>query len=176
MRDSSLNHYEQAFENWLIDHQIPYVHWEEHHRLGPAAGSIKNFDFLLRPESGRKILVEVKGRTFAGATLAGLTGLECWVPRDDVKSLRMWKRALGPDHEAVFVFSYRIMQADVDLDGHEPLVLGPDRYMFFCLRLEDYAQRMRDRSRRWRTVTLAAEDFRRHAKSLAAFLLHCGGQ
>ena len=64
MRDFSLNHYERAFENWLIDHQIPYVHSEEHHRLGPSDGSVKNFDFLLRPESGRKIIVEVKGRTF----------------------------------------------------------------------------------------------------------------
>jgi len=176
MRDSSLNHYEQAFENWLIDHQIPYVHCEEHHRLGPVAGSIKNFDFLLRPESGRRIIVEVKGRTFSGGTLAGLTGLECWVTRDDVKSLRTWKKALGADHEAVFVFAYRVVQADVDFDGHEPLVLGPDRYVFFCVRLEDYAGCMRGRSRRWRTVTLAAEDFRLHAQGLATFLFPAGQQ
>lgn len=170
MRDLSLNHYERAFENWLIDHRIPYVHCKEHHRPGPSDGSVKNFDFLLRPESGRKIIVEVKGRTFAGTTLAGLSGLECWVTRDDVKSLRMWKKALGPDHEAVFVFAYRVAQADVDFDGLEPLTLGADRYAFFCLRLDDYARCMRSRSRKWRTVTLAARDFRRHARTLDELL------
>lgn len=95
MRDLSPNHYERAFENWLIDHHIPYVHSEEHHRPGPSGGSVKNFDFLLSLEAGRRIIVEVKGRTFAGTTLAGLSGLECWVTRDDVASLRMWQKALG---------------------------------------------------------------------------------
>lgn len=170
MRDSSPNHYEWAFENWLIDHRIPYVHSEEHHRPGPVEGSVKNFDFLLQPESGRKIIVEVKGRTFSGTTLAGLSGLECWVTRDDVKSLRTWQRALGIDHEAVFVFAYRIMQADVDFDGHQTLVLGPDRYVFFCIAVEDYARRMRLRSPKWGTMSLTTEDFRRHARGLEAFL------
>jgi len=170
MRDFSLNHYERAFENWLIDHQIPYVHCEEHHRLGPTDGSVKNLDFLLRPESGRKIIVEVKGRTFGGTTLANLSGLECWVTRDDVRSLQTWKKALGADHEAVFVFAYRVAQLDVDFDGQEPLGIGPDRYVFYCLDLDDYARCLKRRSIKWRTVTLAAEDFRRHAKTLGAFL------
>lgn len=172
MRDFSFNHYERAFENWLIDHQIPYVHCEEHHRLGPVDPSVKNFDFLLRPDSGRKILVEVKGRTFGGATLAGMAGLECWVTRDDIKSLQTWSKAMGADHEAILVFAYRVIQADVDFDGHEALTVGPDRYVFFCLRLEDYARRMRDRSRKWRTVTLAAADFRRFVQTLGVFLSH----
>jgi hypothetical protein len=176
MRDFSPNHYERAFENWLIDHHIPYVHSEEHHRLGPVEGSVKNFDFLLRPESGRKVIVEVKGRTFAGATLAGLSGLECWVTRDDVKSLQVWRKVLGADHEAILVFAYRIVQADVDFDGHETLVLGPDRYVFFCIRLDDYSRRMKSRSRKWRTVTLAAGDFRRYAQALGAFLSQSGEQ
>ncbi|MEN6336903.1 MAG: HYExAFE family protein [Phycisphaerales bacterium] len=176
MRDFSLNHYERAFENWLIDHHILYVHCEEQHRLGPSEGSVKNFDFLLRPASGRKIIVEVKGRTFSGATLAGLAGLECWVTRDDVKSLQTWQKALGSDHEAVFVFAYRIVLSDVDFDGHETLMLGRNRYVFFCLRLEDYARCMRSRSRRWRTVTLTAGDFRWHAKALGFFLSRTQGE
>lgn len=176
MRDFSPNHYERAFEDWLIDHHIPYVHSEEHHRPGTSGGSVKNFDFLLRLESGRRIIVEVKGRTFAGMTLAGLSGLECWVTRDDVASLRMWRRALGTDHEAVFVFAYRVIQADVDFDGHEALTVGPDRYVFFCLRLEDYARCMKNRSRKWRTATLTAADFRRHARPLGVFLSWQGEQ
>ena len=172
MRDFSPNHYERAFENWLLDHRIRYVRSNEHKRHGPPdeSVSVKNFDFLLLPRPERKIIAEVKGRTFAGATLAGLTGLECWVTTDDVESLRVWKRALGSDHEAVFVFAYRIVQTDVDFDGHEPLTVGPDRYVFFCLRLEDYLQHMRRRSPKWRTVSLSAEDFRRHAVGLPGFL------
>jgi hypothetical protein len=77
---------------------------------------------------------------------------------------------LGSDYEAVFVFAYRVAQADVDFDGHEPLAFGPDRYVFFCLRLDDYARCMKSRSRRWRTVALVAADFRRYAQPLGAFL------
>lgn len=172
MRDFSANHYERAFENWLLDHRIRYVRSDEHKRPGPPdeSASVKNFDFLLLPGLGRKVIAEVKGRTFSGTTLAGLTGLECWVTTDDVQSLGVWKRALGPDHEAVFVFAYRVTRVEVDFDGHEPLVLGPERYVFFCVRLEDYLTHMKGRSPKWRTVSLAAEDFRRHAISLTTFL------
>jgi hypothetical protein len=172
MRDFSPNHYERAFENWLLDHRIPYVRSDEHKRPGPPdeSVSVKNFDFLLLPGLGRKVIAEVKGRTFAGATLAGLTGLECWVTTDDIESLRVWKRALGPDHEAVFVFAYRVVRVDVDFDGHEPLTVGSERYVFFCVRLEDYLRHVKGRSPKWHTVTLAAEDFRQCVTSLAAFL------
>jgi len=170
MRSLSPNHYERAFENWLLDHRIPYAHCDEQRRLGPSSGSVKNFDFLLCPPSGGRVIVEVKGRTFAGASLANLRGLECWVTVDDVESLRVWRQALGPDHEAAFVFVYRVIQADVDLDGHEALAVGLDRYVFFCVGLGDYARCMKRRSPRWRTVTLSAADFRRHAVGLSAFL------
>lgn len=170
MRSLSPNHYERAFENWLIDHRIPYVRSDEHRRLGAPDGSIKNFDFLLRLQPGRKVIVEVKGRTFSGVSLAELSGLECWVTLDDIKGLQMWQKALGSDHEAVFVFAYRVVQADVDFDGHESLTLGPDRYVFFCIRLDDYLRCMKSRSRRWCTVALAAGDFRRHAVGLGPFL------
>ncbi|MEN6425493.1 MAG: HYExAFE family protein [Phycisphaerales bacterium] len=170
MRSLSPNHYERAFENWLIDNHIPYIRNDEHRRLGPCDGSVKNFDFLLSPQSGRRVIVEVKGRTFAGASLAGLSGLECWVTLDDVEGLQVWQRALGPGHEAVFVFAHRVVQADVDLDGHELLTLGSDRYVFFCIRLDDYLRCMRSRSRKWGTVTLSAEDFRRYAVGLGSFL------
>ncbi len=170
MRKFSPNHYERAFENWLLDHHIAYVRSEEHRRPGPSEDSVKNFDFLLCPQSGHKVIVEVKGRTFAGVSLAGLSGLACWVTTDDIKSLQVWRQALGPGHEAVFVFVYRVVQADVDFDGHEPLALGPSRYVFFCIRLDDYLRCMKGRSRKWRTVTLPAEDFRRCAVDFSTFL------
>ena len=171
MRDFSSNHYERAFENWLLDHGIPYTRSDEHRRLGPSDRSVKNFDFLLCPRPGRRVIVELKGRTFAGTGFAGLTGLECWVTLDDIESLRTWRQALGPGHEAVFVFAYRIAKADVDFDGHEVLSFNLERYVFFCIRLDDYLRYMRRRSPRWRTMTLSADNFRQCAMSLAAFVL-----
>ncbi|MBM4024675.1 MAG: hypothetical protein FJ280_04615 [Planctomycetes bacterium] len=163
MRDDSPNRYERAFESWLLDHHVPYVRSDEHRRLGPSHESVKNFDFLLFPGPDRKVIAEVKGRTFAGTTLVGLRGLDCWVTVDDLESLQLWREALGCDHEAVFVFAYRVARADVDFDGCEVLALGIDRYVFFCLRLEDYLEHRTRRSPKWRTVTLPAASFRRCA-------------
>jgi hypothetical protein len=170
MRDGSRNRYERAFENWLLDHHVQYVRSDEHRRLGSSYESVKNFDFLLFPRPDRKVIVEVKGRTFAGTTLVGLAGFDCWVTMDDLESLQVWRRALGDDHEAAFVFAYRVAQADVDFDGHEVLAWGSDRYLFFCVRLDDYRQHAGPRSRRWRTVMLCADSFRRCAIGLSAFL------
>ncbi len=171
MREYSPNHYEHAFECWMLDHDIPYVRSDEHRRLGPSYKSVKNFDFLLSPRPDRKVIAEVKGRTFTGTTLAGLTGLECWVTVDDIESLQVWRDALGHDHEAIFVFAYRIAQADVDLDGCEVVALNLDQYAFFCLRLEDYLEHMTRRSPKWQTVTLPADSFRSCVLRPAAFLL-----
>jgi hypothetical protein len=170
MRDEAANHYERAFEAWLIDHQVEYVRADEHKRIGAARQSVKNFDFLLYAPLGRRIIIEVKGRTFGGTSLVELKGLECWVTRDDVRGLGMWQRAFGPGHEAAFVFAYRVANVDVDLDGHDALCLDQDWYAFFCVRIEDYRTHMRQRSPRWQTVTLSAGHFRRYATDLSALL------
>ena len=172
MPESSINQYERAFENWLLDRRVDYVRADEHERLGPGPRSVKNFDFLLYIGPDRRIIAEVKGRTFHGTSLAPLTGLECWVTLDDVASLQMWQEVLGPDHQAVFVFAYRIEHVDVDLDGRQAIQIGLERYMFFYIRLDDYRRTMRRRSPRWQTVTLPAEAFRQHARELDN-LLQC---
>ena len=171
MRETSANQYEGAFESWLLDRRADYVRADEHERIGPGPQSVKNFDFLLYAASGRRIIVEVKGRTFRGLSLAGLTGMECWVTLDDVESLRTWQQVLGPDHETVFVFAYRIANPDVDLDGREAFAFAGDRYVFFYIRLDDYCRAMKRRSPKWRTVTLSADAFRRCVRELA-HLLH----
>ncbi len=170
MREASVNHYERAFEHWLIDGQMEYVRADEHKRIGAAGQSVKNFDFLLYARSGKRIITEVKGRTFRGTSLVGMTGLECWVTRDDVEGLLRWQEVLGDNQEAVFVFAYRLAQVDVDLDGREAFSFGPDRYVFFCVRADDYARAMKRRSPKWRTVTLPAEAFRQYARELASLL------
>ena len=170
MKDGAANHYERAFEGWLIDHQVQYVRADEHKRIGTTRQSVKNFDFLLYASLGRRIIVEVKGRTFKGTSLVGLKGLECWVTRDDVWGLRAWQKALGPGHEVAFAFAYRAANVDVDFDGRDVLCLDRDRYVFLCIRIEDYHRHMRPRSGRWQTVTLPADRFREHATDLSTLL------
>ena len=170
MRDFSPNHYERAFENWLLDRGIEYVRADEHMRPGPPQESVKNFDFLLCPRPDRRVIVELKGRTFKGTAPTSRTGFECWVTLDDIESLHVWRRALGPVHEAVFVFAYRVVRPDVDFDGADVLEFGLDRYLFFCLGLDDYCRHMKRRSPKWGTMTLPAESFRLCAIELAAFL------
>lgn len=170
MREFSPNQYEAAFENWLVDRRIPYVQAEEHKRPGLPPLSVKNFDFLLCPRPDRRLIVEVKGRTFRGTTLAGLKGLDCWVTADDIASLQTWREALGPGHEAVLVFAYRVAGADVDFDGHDVFRYGRDAYLFFGLGLDDYCRHMKRRSPRWGTMTLPAEEFRRCVTDLSSLL------
>jgi hypothetical protein len=170
MKEFSPNHYERAFENWLLDRRIPYVRAEEHKRPGLPPLSVKNFDFLLYPPPDRKVIVEVKGRTFHGTTLAGLKGLDCWATADDIKSLRTWRQALGADHEAILVFAYRVEQADVDFDGRSAFRYDRDTYLFFGIALDDYCRHMKRRSPKWRTMTLPAEKFRQYAIDLSSFL------
>lgn len=170
MRDSSTNHYERAFEGWLIDHQIEYVRADESKRIGTYRRSVKNFDFLLYSRSGRRVIVEVKGRTFDGTDVVEMKGFDCWVTRDDVTSLETWRRVLGPNYEAVFVFAYRVTKVDVDFDGRDVLRCGPDKYLFLCVSVEDYRRHMKRRSPKWGTVTLSAERFRQVAVDLSSFL------
>ena len=104
MRDFSSNHYERAFENWLIDNRIQYVVVDEHKRTAFSHCSIKSFDFLVYPRNGRIIIAEVKGRKFRGTSFAKLTGLECWVTAEDVDGLAGWQRVFGPGHRACLYF------------------------------------------------------------------------
>jgi hypothetical protein len=170
MPRSSANQYERAFENWLLDRRVDYVRADEHERIGPGSCSVKNFDFLLYATPERRIIAEVKGRTFRGISLAPLTGLECWVTLDDVASLQAWQEVLGPDYEAVFVFAYRIERIDADLDGLEAVQIDWDRFVFFFIRLDDYRRTMKPRSSRWQTVTLPAKAFRQYARELSVLL------
>src|SRR4030042_3078334 len=101
MKDSYPNHYERAFENWLLDHHIEYVAFDEHKRATFEQTDIKSFDFLLYLPKGQIILAEVKGRTFKGTSLAKLASLECWVTAEDVEGLTKWQQIFGQGHQAI---------------------------------------------------------------------------
>ncbi|NOR67150.1 MAG: HYExAFE family protein [Woeseiaceae bacterium] len=171
MTDFSPNHYERAFENWLLDNRIRYVRADEHRRTSFGRSDIKSFDFLVEAPSGLTTIAEVKGRTFKGASLAKMAGFECWVTSEDVDGLGKWQQILGGGQQAVFVFAYRIENIDVDFDGMDILDFDNSTYLFFCVRLEDYRKFMKRRSPKWRTVTLPAEKFRESAVHISKFLL-----
>ncbi len=166
MRDSFPNHYEKAFQNWLIDHRIEHIALNDRKAIEPGHTGIKSFDFLLQLDSGSNIIAEVKGRRFKGTTLEKLSSLECWVTADDIDGLTKWLEIFGPEHRAVFVFTYKIENIDVDFDGQTVFDFDSNRYVFFCIRLDDYSRFMVRRSPKWRTVTLPADKFRQCALHL----------
>jgi len=160
VKSPSLNHYERAFENWLIDNHIHYAAAVDCKRIHLDSGTLKSFDFVVQSRTGRKVIAEVKGRKFRGTNLAELTGLECWVTTGDVDGLKQWQQMLGQEYQAVLVFVYKVEKVDVDFDGREVFDFGLDRYVFFCVRLDDYRSFMKRRSPKWKTVTLPADKFR----------------
>ena len=171
MKDFAPNHYERAFENWLIDNRIEYVAVDEYKTAQFGHPDIKSFDFLLHLRNGQMIIAEVKGRRFKGTTLAKLGGFECWVTAEDVEGLTKWQQIFGLGHRAVFVFAYKIENIDVDFDGRDVFDFDANRYVFFCVELDDYRKFMKRCSPKWQTVTLPADQFRRCAVHISEFLL-----
>lgn len=170
MKDFPPNHYERAFQNWLIDNRIQYISIDEHKRAAFARCKVKSFDFLVYPANGQIIITEVKGRKFKGTNLVKLAGFECWVTTDDVDGLVRWQEVFGPDYQAVFVFAYKVENVDVDFDGRDVFDFNANRYIFFCVKLNDYRRFMKRRSPKWQTVTLPADKFRDYAIQISELL------
>jgi len=171
MKDFLRNHYEWAFENWLIDNNIQHIVIDERKRAALGRAKLKSFDFLLYPPNGQIIIAEAKGRAFKGTSFAGLAGFECWVTADDITGLANWQQVFGASHTAVFVFAYKIENIDVDFDGREVFDYNANRYVFFVVRLDDYRSFMKRRSPKWQTVTLPADKFRQFAVQMQNLLL-----
>jgi len=171
MRNTTANHYEKAFERWLLEHRIRYASADEHKRAAFGQTNIKSFDFLVYLDDGRIIIVEVKGRKFRGTSMEGLASLECWVTAEDVDGLSAWQQAFGEGHRAFFVFVYKVENIDVDFDGREFFDFDNNKYVFFAVALDDYVKFMKRRSPKWRTVTLPADKFRQSAVEIGRLIL-----
>jgi hypothetical protein len=170
MKDFSPNHYERAFESWLIDNRIQYIAVDEHKKAAFGQAKIKSFDFLLYPRNQQIIIAEVKGRLFKGTSFAKLAGFECWVTAEDIDGLAGWQEIFsagrlttGQGHKAAFIFAYKIENIDVDFDGRDIYDFEANRYVFFAVKLDSYRQFMKRRSPKWQTVTLPAAQFRQCA-------------
>jgi hypothetical protein len=160
------NIYERVVACWLQENHIPFVDVDQSKRFCPDQQGVKNFDFLIRPESASPVLVEVKGRTCRSESLAGLKGLDGWVTFEDVQALAYWQGCFQmkkPAARAVFVFVFALEQIDIETDGQAVYDFGGGRYLLLAVTLQDYRACMKPRSPRWQTVTVAAGDFRKHA-------------
>jgi hypothetical protein len=169
---SAANVYEQAFEAWLQQMQIPCHVMDQTCRREFYYDKIKSFDFAICPAGGKLTLIDVKGRLFQGHSLSGLKNLQCWVTREDIHGLEQWQDVLAVRQpaDAAFVFAYRLEQIDVEADGLPLFEFEGQRYVFFIVRLEEYRRFMKQRSPRWQTVTLGADDFRRLACPLEEWI------
>ncbi len=172
MHGFSSNHYEEAFENWLIDNRVQYITVDQHKRAAFARNRIKSFDFLLYPGTARSevIIAEVKGRKFRGTTLVKLAGLQSWVTIDDVRGLIRWEQVFGKGYIAAFIFAYRFENIDVECDGREVYDFNQQKYLFLSVKLDDYRSYMTVRSPKWQTVSLPADSFRNCAVDLKKLL------
>ncbi|MBL7214676.1 MAG: HYExAFE family protein [Phycisphaerae bacterium] len=166
MQSEQPNIYEQVFACWLQENHIPFVDVDQTKRFGVERQDVKNFDFLIRPDSQNPLLVEVKGRTFHSGSLAGLKALDGWVTFEDVEALVYWRgcfQSQKPQAEAVFVFVFALEQIDVETDGQAVYDFGDRRFLLLAMPLAHYRACMKPRSPKWQTVTVPAEDFRRYA-------------
>ncbi len=166
MKSEQANIYEQALECFLAENKLPFVWIDQSKCLESADGPVKNFDFLIRPESDAPLLIELKGRTFKGSSLAGLKGLDGWVTFEDVQSLSHWLdqfRKDTPATQAIFVFAFRFANIDIETDGWPHYDYSGERFLFLAIPLQKYANTMKIRSPKWQTVVMNAKDFRRHA-------------
>lgn len=169
------HHYERAFEGYLRSRRVPYIAVDEAKKTllplgvplrieepGGDRHTLKSFDFVLYGEK-TNLLVDVKGRRVPRnlASTNGRSRLECWVTQDDVDSMRQWERLFGPGFEGAFIFIYWCEGQPPDALFQEIFEDRGRWYAIRAVRTGDYAERMRVRSPRWRTVHLSGADFER---------------
>ena len=133
MQPEQANLYEQAFECYLSENKLPFIWIDQSTRREFQSGPVKNFDFLVNPDSDASILVELKGRTFKGTSLAGLKGLDGWTTFEDVQALSQWLaffRKDKPAARAIFVFAFRFENIDVETDGWDVYDYSGERFLF----------------------------------------------
>ncbi|MGN6506893.1 MAG: HYExAFE family protein [Tepidisphaeraceae bacterium] len=165
MADRSI-HYEAAFEAFLRDRKIPYVAVDEAKKALFADAKLKSFDFVVYSKTGPNLLIDVKGRQARKG--ASRRHYESWTTQKDIEDLMQWQQVFGDGFKAVLAFLYWI---DTPLLPEAGMFEHRDRtYVLMGIDLIEYRDDMRQRSAKWETVCLAAEDFRQLARPLESWL------
>lgn len=167
-------HYEAAFEDYLRAKGWPYVAVDETKKAIFADASLKSFDFLVYSSTGPNLLVDVKGRKFPDLSRTGgkrsSRAWENWITQDDVEGLCQWQRVFGDGFRALLVFAYWI-QGGLQHSPFEDIHWFRKRcYAYMGVWLDDYQTLARPRSRKWKTLSVARDDFTRCARDFAKLL------
>ncbi len=172
------NHYEAAFEAYIRSLRVPCVAVDEAKRAISGTVGVKNPDFLLYPQAGPNLVVEVKGKR--GKNALGRRPWENWVTTDDLDGLARWQTLFGPGFRSVLAFAYAeavplltSMAAPVPAGA----VVDPGAfgfrgrvYRFWGVTLDDYLEHLRSRGPAWRAVAMARAEFRRRVRPLREWL------
>jgi hypothetical protein len=167
------NHYEAAFAAFLRDRRVCHVAVDETRRsYEEGDASIKSVDFVVQGKLGERYVVDVKGRRFPGGTKEQPKRTwECWATRQDVIDARRWAAQFGANYQALFVFSYYIVSAQMPAHNRDTLWSWQDKhYILRAVPVNEYAQAMRVRSNKWGTVYLQTADFHRLVRPLQDYL------
>ncbi len=162
------NHYDAAFEAYLIGSGRPFVAIDETRRAQLAGVSLKSMDFIVDGGEHR-LLLDVKGRRFPTGGNLG-TRWECWADADDVESLLRWEEVFGNQFRAAFVFAYELRDPCWYPLHPQRWEFGDRIYAFYAVWVRDYARVMRTRSPRWETVALPTREFARIRRPWDEFL------
>ncbi len=82
------NHYETAFESYLLWHGLGYIAVDETRRALFGDTPVKSLDFVVFGDNGNRLVIDVKGRRFPGGKPGKLRRVwENWSTQEDVASL-----------------------------------------------------------------------------------------
>ena len=168
------NHYDAAFEAYLRHLRLPYVAVDEAKRASLPDSTLKSLDFIVNPTGRKNLLVDVKGRKFPSAAPEGASSghlWENWATREEIGSLRLWQQMFGEQFQAVLVFAYDLLEVRWQEKHTHVWQFRQRAYAYYGVLVDDYATVMRQRSPKWETVTLGADDFRRLRRPMEELLL-----
>lgn len=155
------NHYDAAFEEYLRHHRVPYVAVDETRRSLLKEVSLKSPDYIVSPPRGDNWLIDIKGRKFPSGGEQQSHRWENWATRDDIDSMLRWQNVFGTGFRSVLVFAYHILDArwHCQFELNSRWSYREQSYAFYGVWVEDYRDRMSQRSQQWDTVSLRKRDY-----------------
>jgi hypothetical protein len=151
------NHYDAAFEEYLRGQKVPYVAVDETRRSLFDESSLKSPDYIVSPP-GHNWLIDIKGRKFPSGGEPPSHVWENWATRDDIDSMLRWQEVfgVGAGFRAMLVFAYHVLDARWlwQFDRRSRWEHKGASYAFYGVWVDDYEERMSERSRQWGTVSL----------------------
>jgi len=161
-------HYENAFEDYLRLHDVPFVAVSDAQRSVPGPLGIKAFDYIVYAPDQPPCLIDVKGRKYPKRRGERRRRWDSWVTQRDIDGLAQWRTVFGPDFTAAFIFAYWVSEMTPDeRAAPETHAFAGRCYSLWGIAFDDYLEHHKVRSTRWKTVDLPAEQFIRLAWPLS---------